>query len=45
MSKKHVVKVFRVKMSEHMSHGIDSLVEDGIYMSYADALRHAFDML
>ncbi len=45
MVKKNVVKVFRVKMSQNMAAELDEMVNEGIYISYADAIRHGLDML
>ena len=45
MARGHVVRVFRVKMSENMADGLEELVNDGYYVSYADALRHALNLL
>lgn len=45
MTRKHVVRVFRVKMSGSMSKKLDNLIEDGHYVTYADAIRHALDLL
>jgi Arc/MetJ-type ribon-helix-helix transcriptional regulator len=45
MVKRHVVRVFRVKMSESMANGMEDLIEEGFYVSYADAIRHALDLL
>jgi Arc/MetJ-type ribon-helix-helix transcriptional regulator len=45
MVKRHVVRVFRVKMSESMAKGMEDLIEEGFYISYADVIRHALDML
>jgi Arc/MetJ-type ribon-helix-helix transcriptional regulator len=45
MAKRHVVRVFRVKMSERMAQALEELIEEGVYVSYADAIRHAVDLL
>jgi len=45
MARGHVVRVFRVKMSENMANGLEELVKEGCYVSYADALRHALNLL
>ncbi len=45
MVKRHVVRVFRVKMSEEMAKGLEELVNEGYYVTYADAIRHALDLL
>jgi len=45
MARKHIIRVFRVKMSESMSRKLDDLVDEGVYMTYADALRHALNLL
>jgi Arc/MetJ-type ribon-helix-helix transcriptional regulator len=45
MASKHVVRVFRVKMSESMAKKMDDLVEGGAFVSYADAIRHAVELL
>jgi Arc/MetJ-type ribon-helix-helix transcriptional regulator len=45
MASKHVVRVFRVKMSESMAKRVDDLVEEGVFVSYADAIRHAVKLL
>ncbi len=45
MPKNTVARVFRVKMSENMSNGLEKLVEEGEYMSYADAIRHGIKIL
>ena len=45
MARGHVVRVFRVKMSENMANGLEELVKEGYYVSYADALRHALNLL
>jgi Arc/MetJ-type ribon-helix-helix transcriptional regulator len=45
MAKGHVVKVFRVKMSEAMVQDMDDLINNGNYVTYADLLRHAIDLL
>ncbi len=39
------MRVFRVKMSENMANGLEELVKEGYYVSYADALRHALNLL
>ncbi len=45
MAGKHVVRVFRVKMSEKMSNEIEDLISDGTYVTYADAIRHSLSLL
>jgi Arc/MetJ-type ribon-helix-helix transcriptional regulator len=45
MASKHVVRVFRVKMSESMAKKVDNLIEEGVFVSYADAIRHAVELL
>jgi Arc/MetJ-type ribon-helix-helix transcriptional regulator len=45
MARKHVVRVFRVKMSESMARKIDELIEEGEYVTYADAVRQALGLL
>ncbi len=45
MAAKHVVKVFRVKMSEKMSDEIEDLISDGTYVTYADAVRQSLALL
>ncbi len=45
MASKHVVRVFRVKMSEDMSRRLDELIDDGAYVTYADAIRHSLALL
>jgi len=45
MARKYVVRVFRVKMPVSLSKKLDELVEEGVYMSYADAVRQALAML
>ncbi len=45
MGRKHVVKVFRVKMSEVMARKLEELVEEGRYVTYADAIRNALSLL
>jgi|GEM_PF-3791905 len=45
MARGHVVRVFRVKMSENMANGLEELVNEGYYVSYADALRHSLNLL
>jgi len=45
MKRGQVVKVFRVKMSEAMAKWLDKQIEEGVYISYADAIRHAIDLL
>ncbi len=45
MARGHVVRVFRVKMSENMANGLEELVNEGYYVSYADALRHSLKLL
>jgi Arc/MetJ-type ribon-helix-helix transcriptional regulator len=45
MAKGHVVRVFRVKMSETMAQGLEDLIDEGVYVTYADAIRHAVDLI
>jgi Arc/MetJ-type ribon-helix-helix transcriptional regulator len=45
MAKGHVVRVFRVKMSESMAKGLEDLIDEGVYVTYADAIRHAVDLI
>jgi Arc/MetJ-type ribon-helix-helix transcriptional regulator len=45
MARGHVIRVFRVKMSEKMASGLEDLVSEGAYVSYADAIRHALARL
>jgi Arc/MetJ-type ribon-helix-helix transcriptional regulator len=44
MAKRHIVRVFRVKMSEGMAKELEELVNEGYYVTYADAIRHALDI-
>ncbi len=45
MASKHVVRVFRVKMSENLSSQLDNLIDEGAYVTYADAIRHSLVLL
>jgi len=45
MAAKHVVKVFRVKMSEKISNEMEDLISDGTYVTYADTIRHSLALL
>lgn len=45
MAKRHIARVFRVKMSERMAKGLEELVNEGYYVTYADAIRHALDLI
>ncbi len=40
-----MMRVFRVKMSENMVSGLEDLVSEGFYVSYADAIRQALALL
>ncbi len=43
--KKSVERVFRVKLSKEASDEFDDLIERQIFISYAEALRHAIELL
>lgn len=42
---KEVVRVFRVKLPKRVSDNFKSLIENGTYVTYADAIRHAIELL
>jgi Arc/MetJ-type ribon-helix-helix transcriptional regulator len=40
-----VVKIFRVKLPRLQAERFEKLVRAGVYITYADAIRHAIDLL
>lgn len=40
-----VVKIFRVKLPRRQAERFEKLVQAGVYITYADAIRHALDLL
>jgi Arc/MetJ-type ribon-helix-helix transcriptional regulator len=40
-----VVKTFRVKLPSRQEEKFENLIQAGIYITYADALRHAIALL
>ncbi len=39
------VKIFRVKLARRQAEGFEKLVQAGVYVTYADAIRHAIVLL
>lgn len=44
-SSKEVEKVFRVKLSKELLDDLDALIRNRVYVTYAEALRHAIRLL
>lgn len=45
MASGDVVKIFRVKLARRQAESFEKLVQAGVYITYADAIRHAIDSL
>jgi Arc/MetJ-type ribon-helix-helix transcriptional regulator len=45
MSDGDVVKIFRVKLPKRQAERFEKLIRGGVYITYADAIRHAINLL
>lgn len=45
MTSGDVVKIFRVKLPSRQAERFEKLIQAGVYITYADAIRHAIALL
>ncbi len=45
MASGDTVKIFRVKLARRQAERFEKLVQAGVYVTYADAIRHAMGLL
>jgi Arc/MetJ-type ribon-helix-helix transcriptional regulator len=45
MAEGDVVRIFRVKLPKRQAERFEKLIQAGVYITYADAIRHAIGLL